>query len=137
MRVVMDTNVIVSALVFGGVPRQVLELAADGAYSFYFSPSIRSETERILKEKFGWHRDEIGLRLGVFWGWGIEVDPKVPLVVIAEDPDDDRILECALEARARVIVSGDHHLLRLGSFRSVRIQSPREFLDSKAWERIQ
>jgi putative PIN family toxin of toxin-antitoxin system len=134
MRVVMDTNVIVSALVFGGIPRQVLDLAAEGAYSFFFSAAIQSETDRILEGKFAWSSEEIHLRLRVFWNWGIQVEPEGALAVIADDPDDDRILECAVAAQAQVIVSGDRHLLRLGSFRSILIQSPREFLDSKAWE---
>ena len=133
MRIVADTNVIVSAIVFGGVPKEVLDLAAEGAYSFCFSTPIQAETERILEEKFGWSPEDFDLRLRDFWSWGIHVDAKASLSVIAEDPDDDRILECAMAARARVIVSGDRHLLRLGSFRSILIQSPREFLDSKGW----
>ncbi len=134
MRVVFDTNVIISALVFGGVPRQVLDLAAQGAISFYFSAPIQNEAERVLEEKFGWgHREILGCRR-TFWSWGARVIPKLSLTIIADDPDDDRILECAVAARAEAIVSGDRHLLGLGSFRSMPIQSPRKFLDSKAWE---
>jgi predicted nucleic acid-binding protein len=58
----------------------------------------------------------------------------VSLAVVTEDPDDDRVLECAVAAHADAIVSGDRHLLRLGSFKSIVIQSSRQFLDSKAWE---
>lgn len=134
MRIVADTNVIISALVFGGVPRQVLDLGAQGAISFYFSGPIQDEAERILESKFGWGHDEILDCRRSFWRWGTRVSPEVSLTVVADDPDDDRILECAVAARAAAIVSGDRHLLQLGSFRSMPIQSPREFLDSKAWE---
>jgi len=57
MRIVVDTNVIVSALVFGGLPRKVLELAAEGVCAIYFSAPIQAEVERILEEKFGWSRE--------------------------------------------------------------------------------
>jgi putative PIN family toxin of toxin-antitoxin system len=134
MRIVVDTNVIVSALAFGGVPREVMDLAVVGACSFYFSPAVRAEAEEALQEKFGWSPKEIAARTRSLWSMGNEVKPEVSLAVVIDDPDDDRILECALAAEADAIISGDRHLLRLGSFRSIPIYSPRQFLDSKAWE---
>lgn len=62
MRIVVDTNVIVSALVFGGVRRRVFETVEDGFCEFYYSPEILSEARRVLHDKFGW--DEEKLRLG-------------------------------------------------------------------------
>ncbi|MGH9434053.1 MAG: PIN domain-containing protein [Terriglobia bacterium] len=59
MRIVVDTNIIISALVFGGVPRGVIDLAVAGAYSFYFSPAIQAEVEEVLEDKFGWTPKEI------------------------------------------------------------------------------
>jgi len=134
MRIVVDTNVIVSALVFGGLPREVLDLAGAGICSLYFSPPIQTEVDRILAVKFGWSAEEIRRRTRPLWGFGIRVDPRVALSRIADDPDDDRILECAVAADAGAVISGDRHLLRLVSFRSIPIMSPRQFLDSKAWE---
>ena len=130
----MDTDVIISGLVFGGLPRQVLDLAAAGMCSFYFSASIQAEVQRILEERFGWSTEEIQAGTRTVWSFGTPVDPQVSLTVVADDPDDDRILECAVAANADAIVSGDRHLLRLGSFQSILIQSSRQFLDSKAWE---
>jgi predicted nucleic acid-binding protein len=103
-------------------------------YSFYFSPAIQAEAERILEEKLGWSTEETQARTRTLWSFGSRVDPQVSLAVVTEDPDDDRILECAVAAHADAIVSGDRHLLRLGSFKSIVIQSSRQFLDSKAWE---
>ncbi len=134
MRIVVDTNVIVSALVFGGLPQQVLNLAAEGVCSFYFSAPIQAEVERILKDKFGWSPEKIRARGRILWSWGTRANPEVSLAVVTDDPDDDRILECAVAAQAEAIVSGDRHLLRLGSLQSIPIQSPRQFLDGKAWE---
>jgi putative PIN family toxin of toxin-antitoxin system len=129
MRIVVDTNVIVSALVFGGVPRQVLDLALTGICSFYFSEPIQTEVERILEGKFGWSPKEIHARGRPIWRSGTRVNPHVSLAVVTEDPDDDRILECAVAAEADAIISGDRHLLRLGSFQSIPIEAPRQFLD--------
>lgn len=134
MRIVVDTNVIVSALVFGGLPRQVLNLADVGLCLWYFSAAIKGEVERVLKEKFGWSTEEISARGRILWSWGTLVKPKVWLSVVKEDADDNRILECAMAAEADAIISGDRHLLRLGSFQSIPIQSPRQFLELEAWE---
>lgn len=133
MRFVADTNVIISALIFGGPPQKVLDLAASGIITLCYSRFIQEEAERVLKEKFGWRRDEIHKQLGVLLSWGICVMPETSFRVVHDDPDDDHILECAVAADARVIVSGDRHLLRVGSFRGINIQTPREFLDAKPW----
>ena len=98
MRIVVDTNVIVSALVFGGPPRQVLDLAAKGVCSLYFSPPLQAEVEHILERKFGWSREEIHARVRVLWSWGTRVYPQLSLTVVKDDPNDDRILECAVAA---------------------------------------
>lgn len=134
MRIVVDTNVFISALVFGGPPRQVLELAASGLCSLYFSPSIEAEVESILEAKFGWRTKQIQAATQRLWSFGTRIYPRVTLAVITDDPDDDPIPECAVAAGEDVIVSGDRHLLRLGSFQSIPIRSSRQFLDSRAWE---
>ncbi len=136
MRIVVDTNVIVSALVFGGFPRQVLELATEGVCALYFSAPIQAEVERILEEKFSWSPEEIDARARFLWSWGTRVRPQVSLTVITDDPDDDRILECAVAAGAQAIISGDRHRVALGSFQSIPIRTPRQFLDDKPWETI-
>jgi putative PIN family toxin of toxin-antitoxin system len=133
MRIVADTNVIVSALVFDGVPRQVLDLRAKGLCELCFSAAIQNEVERVLAGKFGWKQEDIDARVRVLWSWGTKVHPEISLSVIQADPDDDRILECAISSAAQAIISGDRHLLRLGLFHSIPIQTPRQFLDDGAW----
>ena len=61
------------------------------------------------------------------------VRPRQSLAVVLDDPDDDRILECALEASADIIVGGDRHLLGLGTFRSISIVTLASFLTSRPW----
>lgn len=127
-RVVADTNVLVSALQFGGRPREFLDLAIDGQIDLVLSEAIIAETLRVLRDKF--HRPD---------EWLAEADrqlrviaclaqPTESIQTIEADPADDRILECAVAAKAELIVSGDSHLLRLGGFRGIVIQRVAEFL---------
>jgi putative PIN family toxin of toxin-antitoxin system len=118
-RVVADTNVLVSALQFGGKPRQLLDLATDGQVDLAISEAIIAETLRVLRDKF--HRApewvaETDRQLRVITRF---VQPTESIEVIEADPTDDRILECAVAAEAEAIVSGDTHLLSLGRFRGI------------------
>ena len=126
-RVVADTNVLVSALQFGGKPKQLLDLATDGQVDLAISEAIIAETLRVLRDKFDRAPE-----------WLAEADRQLRVItrllqptesfhVIEADPTDDRILECAGAAEAEVIVSGDIHLLSLASFRGIPIQRVAEF----------
>ncbi len=128
MRIVVDTNVIVSALVFGGLPRRVFEVIEDGHCEFYYSAEIERETRRVLHDKFGWDEERLDRHLAVLWGLGKQVTPQRRVKAVKEDPDDDRIIECALAADADAIVSGDRHLLILNGYQGISILTPREFL---------
>jgi len=128
IRIVLDTNVIVSALVFGGVPRGVLELAESGQCELFYSRPIQTEVRRVLAEKFDWPQAMLQQALPVLWAIGTLVSPRITLNAVPADPDDSRILECAVEASAQAIVSGDHDLLALQTYNSIRIVTPRQFL---------
>jgi len=128
MNIVVDTNVIVSALVFGGLPRRVFETVESGRCEFFYSAEIESETRRVLRDKFGWDEDRLERYLPTLWNLGERVTPRRRVNAVKEDPDDNRIVECALAAGADTIVSGDGHLLRLGGFGGISILNPREFL---------
>lgn len=133
VRIVVDTNVVISALVFGGAPRSVLDLAAAGLCECCFSRPIRDEAKRVLIQKFGWAEVRAEAALTTLSSWFKEIKPTEKLAVIKDDPDDDRIVECAVASGAQFIISGDRHLLLLGNFRSIRIMTVREFLDNKCW----
>lgn len=129
-RVVADTNVLVSALQFGGRPRDLLDLAIDGQIDLAISEAIIAETLRVLRDKFNRPPEwiaEADRQLRVITRI---VQPTESIQAIEADPTDDRILECAVAAEAEVIVSGDSHLLNLGSFRGIPIQRVAEFLGS-------
>ena len=129
IRVVLDTNVIVSALVFGGVPRSVLEMAAAGRCKLFYSEAIQAEVRRVLADKFGWGSATLRDVLPIVWGMGELVEPQAVVHAVPDDPDDNRIVECAMAAQASFIVSGDRHLLTLGKYKSISIVSPRHFIE--------
>ena len=131
IRVVLDSNVYVSAVLFGGNPRAVIELAQVGAFETFISAPLIQEIEDVLKEKFSWQ--EILVRRAAVRTWRAARVVKVEIEVDGcPDPDDNRVLECALTARAAFIVTGHRHLLRLNPYRHIQILTPRQFLELDA-----
>lgn len=125
MRAVYDTNVLVSAFNFpGGVPEDAFRLCVDRRIELVTSSLLLAEFARILADKFGWASDRVARAVDQVARIGTVIDPKERVTVVTADPDDDRVLEAALEAGAQVICSGDKHLLRLVEWRGVRILSP-------------
>jgi putative PIN family toxin of toxin-antitoxin system len=129
VKVVVDTNVLVSALVFpGGAPEQVYRLAIEGRMTLVTSPPLLAELGRVLTQKFGWQDHYLRAALAQIVRIGEIVERLEHVNVIADDPDDDRVLEAAEAAGAALIVSGDRHLLSLGHWGEVAILSSAEFL---------
>ncbi len=134
MRAVADTNVVVSGLLWSGHPRQLLDLARSGQIDLFTSPALLAELEDVLsRKKFRRRLDHAGVELEeLVLGYAALARVIVPAEirsVIAEDPDDDEVLACALAARADLIVSGDRHLLKLGDYQGIRIVRPLEALE--------
>jgi putative PIN family toxin of toxin-antitoxin system len=128
MRATLDTNVYISALNFSGVPAQILDLNTDEAFVLCLSPAIVEETKRILADRFNWRLDALSAVLQPIVSRAVMVQPK-RRVAACTDPDDNRILECAVESQSDFVVTGDDHLLRLGAFEGIRIVKSREFLE--------
>src|SRR5271167_5023877 len=105
IRVVLDSNVFISALLFGGNPRQIINLAASGSFELCCCDSIRAEVELVLSVKFGWPRRRIVPATGYLWSLSCFVEPQLR-VSDCSDPDDNRVLECALQAEAAYLVTG-------------------------------
>ena len=123
MKVVFDTNVFVAALTLpGGRGDQAIRKIVEGEDSLAFSKPILDELLSVLARKFARDREELA-RVAVFLSnLGEIVEPVESLTVLADKPDN-RILECALAANARLIVTGDRAMLALGEYRGVRIVS--------------
>ncbi len=133
IKLVADTNIYISALVFGGKPREVLELAETGQIKLFISTTILDETLSRLEKKFLWSKNELVAARQKMLKMSVLVQPQEKLFGCV-DPDDNKILECAAEARADYIVSGDNHLLLLKQFRQIKILRPAKFLQGELWK---
>lgn len=128
MRVVLDTNILVSAFNFpGGAPETVFRLALEDRIDLVISPPLLAELGRVLAEKFQWEPSHVEEAVTQLAEIGIVVHPARKVRVVRDDPTDDRVLEAATEGGAEVIVSGDKHLLRLESWRAIRIINASRF----------
>jgi putative PIN family toxin of toxin-antitoxin system len=127
MRVVLDTNVLISGIIFGGKPDAILRMASRDQFTLILSEEILSELEEVLAEKFNWSPAKIA---SVFEDIGKSAEMTLPEMVLTgcADPDDNRILEAAVEGCADCIVSGDKHLLRMKTFRGIEILTVSDFL---------
>jgi len=129
MRVVLDTNVLVSAIVFGGPPGRLIELAAEGYLQLILSPPLIEELRDVLRQKFGFP-DAAGYQAeALLRRISTVVEPQHEIAIINEDPEDNRVLEAAPAGDADAIVSGDRHLLSLGEFGNTAILNPRGLLN--------
>jgi len=134
MIVVLDTNVMISALISaGGPPARIIDLWEAGAFDVASSAPLLEEVKRVLgydqvKKYLKCSPEEIDKLLAGWRTASIYVDPEEELEVIKDDPDDDRVLECAVAAEAEYIVSGDNHLLDLGEYRGIEVLPPAGFL---------
>lgn len=122
---VLDTNVIISALVSPGPPRAVVETCRAGEAQMGTSDVLLAELAEVLRRKFLWRTDQVAILLDEVRSFAVVVIPATRVDEIRLDPADNRVLECALEARADYIVSGDtRHLLPLGEYRGMPVVSP-------------
>ena len=130
-RVVLDTNVLISAVLFGGKPRDVFRLAIQGRIDAFTSPTLNREFREVLsRPKFKLTAEDCFLIYKEIETVIMMVFPKISVTVIRSDTDDNAVLECALEARANTIVSGDPHLLDLAEFKDTEIVTPAAFLQN-------
>jgi len=130
VRVVLDTNVVVSSLLFTGISTKLVPLWQSGVITPLVSRSILEEYWRVLSyPKFKLTDAEIkGLIQEELVPYAEVITPRRRLRVVERDPSDDKFVECAVAGKARVIISGDKDLLTIGSYRKIVIQSPAQFL---------
>lgn len=130
LRIVLDTNVLVSATIIKGKQFEFLKLAKLGKIKLITSPEIVKEFKEVIsREKFGFSEEQISNALKKILEITELIIPQHKLNVIKDDPDDNMIIECALESSADFIVSGDPHLLELKSYRDIKIVNATEFFN--------
>mgnify|MGYP001559632689 CR=1 FL=1 len=133
MRLVLDTNVVVSGLLWNGAPARLIDAAQADEVELFTSRVLLAELIRILKRaKFTKAIDAGGLtREQLVLGYAdlaMLIEPAEIPPVVANDPDDDQVLACALAAKADLIVSGDRDLLDLKQYQDIPVVTPAEAL---------
>lgn len=134
MKVVIDTNVVVShAVSTKGAPARILESWVDGAFELIISEDLLAEYRRALHyphvlKRHRYTSDQIDAFLEDIQASAITVTISHTLNAVAEDPDDNKVIECAIAGEADYIVSGDAHLLSLAEYKGIPILSPAAFL---------
>ena len=130
VRIVCDTNVLVSALIADGPPNRLLEEAIDGRIDLLLPELVLTELERVLTEKLGFDAPRAGEAIDLLSSLaaGLLAAPA-SVERVTGDPSDDSILACAAAAGADVLATGDRkHLLPVGEHRSVRLLTPQAVL---------
>ncbi len=128
VKIVLDTNIVVSALIFGGVPRKVTDLIVDKAFRPVMSEELMTELRRVITERFPRARHEIEIYERLLRRYAIWVPLGSQTVVVSRDPDDNKFIETALVSDAEYIVSGDKDLTELKQYDQVKIIKLAEFL---------
>lgn len=124
MRLVLDTNVIISALLFDGLPERLLVSTLSGAHELVLSPYIIGETTRILESRFEVSPTNLSFLQQLLHEG--EVVYFEPFLHILSDEPDNRILETAVKGRAEYIVTGDKLILSLKTHEDIKIISIKE-----------
>jgi putative PIN family toxin of toxin-antitoxin system len=134
-RAVLDANVLVSGILSPkGAPAKVLTAWQAEQFHLVLSEAVLDEINRVLHypriaTRHRWSEERLQGFIEDLAHLAMMTPGATQLAVIAEDPPDDRYLECAIEGEADYIVSGDQHLLELGKYQGIRILTPRAFLD--------
>ena len=127
MNIVIDTNVVISGVFFGGSPRKVLEAAVGHALSAYATAEIVEEYQEIVEEMIQRKQGTISRSILTPFIQSLHfIDPKTA-VTASRDPDDDKFLGCAIDSHSLYVVSGDKDLLVLENYQGIEIITAAEF----------
>lgn len=132
MRVVLDTNVLLSGIFFGGVPGQILDAYAEGRLELVLSPEILAEYRRAgteLSVRYPSRRDALSPVLALLAMRATLVDVVPWPAPISADPEDDKFLAAALAGGAAIVISGDRHLRDVSGWRGIEVLTTRQFVD--------
>ncbi|MDX2142413.1 MAG: putative toxin-antitoxin system toxin component, PIN family [Rhodospirillaceae bacterium] len=130
MKVVFDTNIYVSVFAFpGGRAELALDRAMEKADQVYISLPLLAELNRVLSRKFEADQEQVLRALQVVDKIAVRVEPKFKVAILQDEPDN-RVLECAVAAKADAIVTGDKAMLKLKSTMGVRIMTLRAYVET-------
>ena len=128
-KVVVDTNNLIAALGWDGNPRALFRKIIDREVKWFISLDLLSELERVMDyPKFKFSEAQKKLFLEIIFDVANVISTKSKFEIIKDDPDDNMLLECALDSKADFIISGDKHLLKLKEFKDIKIIKAKNFL---------
>lgn len=128
MRIVVDTNVIISGLFFGGYPGKVIQYVLNGIFSPYISEEILEEYISVIQRLSKDRQMSNSETFSGFLARATVIEPKTSLK-LSRDPTDDKFINCAVDSHAVFIVSGDEDLLALKKVKNVSIITAKELCD--------
>lgn len=126
-RVVFDTNIYISAFLYRGNPRTALHLAIAGRAQLLVSEPLKLELQRVLLDKFNFTEHQFDAITDPLWKHAEWIAPRRRLA-LCPDELENRVLECALEGNASLVITGDKHLLNLHPIHGLSILAPAAFL---------
>ena len=130
MKVVIDTNVYVSGILWNGNESKIIDMCMDGILENHTSISILSEVERVLSyRKFNLTNEEMDKLLKIYFSFSRLVSVKTKIGIRSRDPADNKILECAIASEVDHIISGGQDLLVMKEVEGIGIVSSRDFLE--------
>lgn len=130
MKVVLDTNVVISGIFFSGPPSRILKAWKDSKIQITLSEEILEEYQRVAEElSSGFPGIDIEKIIELFTIYGEMFDTKNISVSVSEDPDDNKFIECAIASNSKIIISGDKHLLRITGYQGISVLKPGNFMD--------
>ncbi|MGI0141842.1 MAG: putative toxin-antitoxin system toxin component, PIN family [Candidatus Micrarchaeales archaeon] len=130
MRIVLDTNILISGLLYIGKPKKLIDLALNGKIQIVSSADIIDEFKGVVsREKFKLEREEQAQLVSFVVRISHIVSLKGKFRVVKEDPDDDMVIGTAYDGKASYIVSGDKHLLKIKEFAGIKIVTANQMLN--------
>ncbi len=129
MKIVVDTNVLISGVFFGGFPRKILSSIVEKRISAVATTEIVDEYEEIVQEMVSRKQGHLNREILAPLIGALEMIEPVSDIQISRDPDDDKFINCAKDARALYIVSGDKDLLVLRQYENIQIVTAKEFCE--------
>jgi len=127
VKVVLDTNILIPAIAFGGKPQEVLNLVLEEKIIVFISPILLAEFKEIYRKKFPLSKEDFELTIKNIEEL-FEIIQPIKTLGVCRDEYDNRVLEAALEGKCSYIITGDKDLLDLGSFKNIEILTTEQFL---------
>jgi len=131
VRIVVDTNVLISGIFFTGAPYKILQAWKENKFQIVFTPDIYSEYVRVAEHISNKYPGiDISGILNLITVHAEIIQSTTLPTQVCEDPDDDKFIACALSGKIEFIVSGDKHLLKLSGYEGIKILTPRSFYEA-------